>query len=156
MPLADAMVVYSYGLYSYGLYSYGLYSYGLSSYGQYRHCLCSYGLYRHALHSYGHYRHCLCSYDLYSYGLSSYGLYGSHSATVAPQSTMTCLAEHGMAITTYRHRRRHVRRAGMGVPVLKMTASPPPIPAQWTCRRQWLDRVLCLFVLGDRGSTVDD
>ena len=31
-----------------------------------------------------------------------------------------------------RHRRRHVRCAGMGMPVLKMT----PIPAQRTCRRR--------------------
>ena len=28
-------------------------------------------------------------------------------------------------VTTYRHRRRHVNRAGRGVPVLKTTASPP-------------------------------
>ena len=40
---------------------------------------------------------------------------------------------------SYRHRRRHVHCAGMGMPVLKMTASPStgmPVPAHWTCRRR--------------------
>ena len=37
-----------------------------------------------------------------------------YRATVGPAS----------AITIYRHRRRHIHCAGMGVPILKMTASP--------------------------------
>ena len=41
-------------------------------------------------------------------------------------------------ITTYRHRRRHARCAGRGVPVLKTTASE--LPAQWACRRRCRDR----------------
>ena len=44
-----------------------------------------------------------------------------------------------------RHRRRRVHCAGMGVLVLKMTASPStgtPIPAQLMCRRRCRDRAV--------------
>ena len=40
----------------------------------------------------------------------------------------------------FRHRRRHVQCAGMGVPVLKMTTSEHSIPVQRTCHRRCRDR----------------
>ena len=73
---------------------------------------------------------------------------------MAARKLVTFLMQTRSVSALSRHRRRHVHRAGRGVPVLQMAvilSTGTPIPAQWTWRRRRRDRADIELMRGDAG-----